>query len=92
MKLSSKAENILGQLIGITKQGELRKIAKEIKKDHPLAMELWSTENFLPRMLAILIMDNKGAIGEKTGLFNDKMVLKGCTPEFIRIESKKRNI
>ena len=59
MKLSSKAENILGQINSKTKLGDLRKIAKDIKKDHELAMELWSTGKFLPRQLAILIMDNK---------------------------------
>ncbi|NEU06887.1 DNA alkylation repair protein [Flavihumibacter sp. R14] len=59
MKLSSKAENILAQINTKTKLGDLRIIAKEIKKDHELAMELWSTEWFLPMQLAILIMDNK---------------------------------
>lgn len=59
MKGSSKAENILSQINSNTKLGELRKIAKDIKKDHELAMELWSTEEFLPRLLAILIMDKK---------------------------------
>ncbi|MGN7824049.1 DNA alkylation repair protein [Chitinophaga sp. 22536] len=59
MKLSSKAENILAQINNKTKLGDLRKIAKEIQKDHELAMELWSTKRFLPRQLAILIMDNK---------------------------------
>lgn len=59
MKRSSKAENILAQINSKTKLGDLRKIAKDIKKDHELAMELWSTERFLPRQLAILIMDNK---------------------------------
>ncbi|MDF3026604.1 MAG: alkylation repair protein [Fluviicola sp.] len=59
MKLSSKAEKILDQITAKTMLGELRKIAKEIKKDHELAMELWSTGKFLPRQLAILIMDNK---------------------------------
>lgn len=59
MKLSSKAENILAQINSTTKLGDLRKIAKEIKKDHELAMELWSTGKFLPRQLAILIMDSK---------------------------------
>lgn len=58
MKLSSKAVNILGHINSKTKLGDLRKIAKEIKKDHVLAMELWSTGEFLPRQLAILIMDN----------------------------------
>ena len=59
MKISSKAENILGQITGNTKLGDLRKLAKEIKKDHALAMELWISGKFLPRQLAILIMDNK---------------------------------
>lgn len=59
MKLTSKAENILDQINSKTKLGDLRIIAKGIKKDHELAMELWSTQKFLPRQLAILIMDNK---------------------------------
>ncbi|MBH0173910.1 DNA alkylation repair protein [Fictibacillus sp. 23RED33] len=59
IKLSSKAENILSQFNTKTKLGDLRKIAKDIKKDHELAMELWSTGEFLPRLLAILIMDKK---------------------------------
>jgi len=59
MKLSSKAENIFSEIDSKTKLGDLRKIAKDIKKDHDLAMELWSTGKFLPRQLAILIMDNK---------------------------------
>ena len=59
MKLSSKAENILSGINDKTKLGDLRKIAKDIKKDHQLAMELWSTGMFLPRQLAILIMDQK---------------------------------
>lgn len=59
IKPSLKAENILQQIDSNTKLGELRKIAKEIKKDHELAMELWSTGEFLPRLLAILIMNKK---------------------------------
>ncbi|NLP53113.1 DNA alkylation repair protein [Bacillus sp. RO1] len=57
IKRSSKAENILLQINSKTKLGDLRKIAKDIKKDHELAMELWSTGEFLPRLLSILIMD-----------------------------------
>jgi 3-methyladenine DNA glycosylase AlkD len=57
MKLSTKTNNILAQINSDTKLGDLRKIAKEIKKDHKLAMELWSTKKLLPRLLAILIMD-----------------------------------
>ncbi|GAA0372590.1 DNA alkylation repair protein [Bacillus horti] len=59
IKRSSKAEHILSQINSKTKLGDLRKIAKDIKKDHELAMELWSTEEFLPRLLALLIMDKK---------------------------------
>ncbi|MBT8185192.1 MAG: DNA alkylation repair protein [Eudoraea sp.] len=60
MSLTKKAQKIFAQITGEgTKLGELRKIAKEIKKDHELAMELWSTGAFFPRQLAILIMDKK---------------------------------
>ena len=59
MKHSSQAENILAQINTNTKLGDLRKIAKEIRKDHELAVELWSTGRFLPRQLAILIMNSK---------------------------------
>lgn len=59
MKFSSKAEKILGQINSNTKLGDLRNIAKEIKKNHSLAMELWTSGNFLARQLSILIMDNK---------------------------------
>lgn len=59
MKYSSQAQDILDQISTKTRLGDLRKIAKEIKKDHDLATELWSTGQFLPRQLAILIMDKK---------------------------------
>lgn len=60
MKLSSKAEKIYSQISSpTTKLGDLRVIAKEIKKDHELALELWQTCDFFPRQLAILIMDKK---------------------------------
>ncbi|WP_194774591.1 DNA alkylation repair protein [Pararhodonellum marinum] len=60
MNLSSKAKDLYAQLDNkTTKLGDIRKIAKVIKKDHPLAMELWSYGEYLPRQLAILIMDPK---------------------------------
>jgi len=60
MKLSPKAKNIFDQLnTENTKLGDLRILAKEIKKDHELAMELWSTGLYFARQLAILIMDKK---------------------------------
>jgi len=60
MKLTSKAQKIHEQISAEgAKLGDLRKIAKEIKKDHDLAMEFWSTGGYMPRQLAILIMDRK---------------------------------
>jgi len=42
MELSLKAKNILGEINDkTTKVGDLRTIAKEIKKDNALALELW---------------------------------------------------
>ncbi|MCH5715522.1 hypothetical protein [Niabella hibiscisoli] len=46
MKVSSRAVAILKQIDSRTKLGDLRKMAKEIKKDHSLAMELWASVNF----------------------------------------------
>lgn len=60
MKISASAQKIFDQLNDENvKLGDLRKIAKEIKKDHSLAIELWSTGHFLSRLLATLIMDKK---------------------------------
>jgi 3-methyladenine DNA glycosylase AlkD len=53
------AEEILSQLNSETKMGELRKVAKDIKKDHELAMELWASGEVPARLLATLIMDKK---------------------------------
>lgn len=58
MNLSTKAKEIYSQIDQDNpKLGDLRKIAREIKKDHGLALELWSTGEYYPRLLAILIMD-----------------------------------
>lgn len=60
MKFTSEAAYILAQIAGKdTKLGDLRHLAKDIKKNHALAMELWSSGGYLPRQLAILIMDAK---------------------------------
>lgn len=59
MPFSARVKSILSQINNNTKLGDLRNLAREIKKDHGMAMELWSTGEFLPRQLAILIMDPK---------------------------------
>lgn len=60
MELSSRTQHIFIQISDkATKLGDLRNIAKDIGKDHQLAMELWSTGAYFARQLAILIMDKK---------------------------------
>lgn len=60
MNLSSEAQRIYSRITeGKTKLGDLRLLAKEVKVNHSLAMELWSTGKYLPRQFAILIMDKK---------------------------------
>ncbi len=48
--------------------GEIKKIAKEIKVDHDLAMQLWNSRERNPRLLAVLIFDRK--------LLNEAMLLE----------------
>ena len=47
-----------GQQFGV-KHGDIRTVAKEIKSDHALAMQLWDTGNIDARYLAILILKPK---------------------------------
>ncbi len=57
--LSPRASSLFNQVEDATTLGALRALAKEIKTDHDLAMELWSSEAMPARQLAILIMDKK---------------------------------
>ncbi|ANQ50179.1 DNA alkylation repair protein [Flammeovirga sp. MY04] len=58
MKLSEKTQSIYDQINSdTTKLGDIKKLAKEIKKDHEMALELWTIPEFFPRQLAILIFD-----------------------------------
>ncbi|MEC3907860.1 DNA alkylation repair protein [Tamlana sp. 2201CG12-4] len=60
MNLKAKAQDIYSQIsTKETKLGDLRKKAKDIKMNHELAIELWNTEAFFPRLFAILIMNKK---------------------------------
>lgn len=60
MALSARAKKLVAEITnGNVKLGDLKTHGKEIKKDHALAMELWSTGEYYPRLLAILIFDNK---------------------------------
>ncbi|MCB9853400.1 MAG: DNA alkylation repair protein [Phycisphaerales bacterium] len=41
------------------KMGDIRAIAKKLKTNHALALELWKTENIEARMVAVLVMNPK---------------------------------
>ena len=60
MVMSAKAKKLYSKLSdGTTKFGDIKKLGKEIKKDHALAEELWSTGDYDARLLSILIFDKK---------------------------------
>jgi 3-methyladenine DNA glycosylase AlkD len=60
MALSTSAKKLVSEFAnGEPNLGDIKKRGKEIKKDHDLAMELWSTGEFYPRLLSILIFDKK---------------------------------
>ncbi|MGC3968502.1 MAG: DNA alkylation repair protein [Pirellulales bacterium] len=60
MPLSARAKKLVAQVTGgAVKLGDLKAHGKAIKKDHALALELWSTGQYYPRLLATLIFDAK---------------------------------
>jgi len=60
MPLSPRAQEVHDQVAPSgTPAGTLKKVAKAIKQDHALAMELWSTGNLHSRLLAVLLLDKK---------------------------------
>ena len=60
MALSARAKKLVAEITsGNVKLGDLKTRGKEIKKDHALAMELWATGKYNPRLLSTLIFDPK---------------------------------
>lgn len=45
--------------------GDIRKVAKEVGRDHDLALELWATENVDARLVAILLLEPKRLSSEE---------------------------
>lgn len=65
---STKAHNTkngVGENQYGVKLGDLRKLARKIKTDHALALQLWETENFDAQMLAMLIINPKALSAEE---------------------------
>ena len=58
MRAQNKRHGAHGEQFGV-RRGEVRKLAKEIKGDHELALALWETGNIDARFLAILMMKPK---------------------------------
>ncbi|MFY0663937.1 MAG: DNA alkylation repair protein [Natronospirillum sp.] len=58
MTVSARAEKLISE-ISDAKLGDIKRCAKEIKIDHELALELWVTGAYFPRLLAVLILDKK---------------------------------
>ena len=62
MSLSPKAQEVVSQLeTESPKMGDIKKLAKSIKKDTELAWELWGTGEYVPRLLAALIFEGWAA-------------------------------
>jgi len=59
MAPSAELKRIASGLNEKAKLGEIKKLAKEIKTDHELALELWSNGAHQCRLLATLIFDKK---------------------------------
>jgi len=82
MALSARAEKLVTEITqGNLKLGDLKKRGADIKKDHDLAMELWSTEEFQPRLLATLIFDKKLLTEE---------VIDGLASDMLRHDGEER--
>ena len=86
----------MGQIPPTSNDELLFKIENKIEKEEP---EVQWAMNFLVGWIGVYDKKYRKRciiLGEKTGLYKGKMVSKGCTPEylpeFIAIESNKRNL
>lgn len=64
IKAYNTKNNVRQNQYGV-KLGDLRKVAKKIKTNHALALELWATENFDAQMIAMLIINPKQLTSDK---------------------------
>lgn len=82
MGLSARTSQLVAEITtGNVKLGDLRAHGKAIKKDHDLAMGLWSTGEHYPRLLATLIFDKK--------LLTED-VIAGLASDMLRLEAEER--
>lgn len=80
---STRAKKIASDIKGEgTKLGDIKKRGKEIKRDHALAMELWSIGGYHPRLLSCLIFDHKLLTGG---------VIEKLAADMLEHDEKERN-
>lgn len=58
LRAQNVKRGVTGEQYGV-KMGDIRTVAKEIKTDHGLALQLWEQGSFEARLLAILVMKPK---------------------------------
>lgn len=60
MSMSHETRKIYSQICKVPiKMGELKQLAKRIKRNHDMALELWAGGDYYPRLFSVLIMDYK---------------------------------
>lgn len=74
MALSTLGKKVVSQLGSAPKMGDIKRIAKEITKNHKLATELWSQGDYHPRLLATLIFDKKLLTEETLGKISSDLL------------------
>lgn len=61
----------------------IRKLAKQIKCDHALALQLWATGIFEPRVVATMIADPTQVTPDQAQTWIDEMTCHGLTDELV---------
>jgi 3-methyladenine DNA glycosylase AlkD len=64
MRQHNERHGYVGKQFGVM-MGDIRKVAKTIKKDNALARSLWKTDNLDARLLSVLIIDPNDLQGEE---------------------------
>lgn len=83
MSAKARAKKIVSEIRGGEPNlGDLKKLGKEIKKDHELAKELWATQDFHARLLSTLIFDKK---------LLTEGVIDELASDLLKLEESERN-
>lgn len=61
----------------------IRKMAKQIKQDHAMALQLWATDIFEPRVVATMIADPMAITPDQAQAWIDEMTSHALTDELV---------